>query len=63
MLMNFFHCFTNLAVESCSSDILRNALRSYIGIEIISVDEEGKLSIKNKNKLYEIIHTLSVCKL
>ena len=50
-------------VESCSSDILRNSLRSFFSMEIVSVDQGGKLAINNDDKLFEVIHTLSICKL
>lgn len=50
-------------IESCSSDILRNSLRIFATMEVITTNTDGKLSVVDESKLSDIIDTLSICKM
>ena len=62
MIMTFLKIFLH-TVESCSSDILRNSLRMFATMEVITTNTDGKLSVVDESKLSDIIDTLSICKM
>lgn len=49
-------------VESCSMDLLRNGLRSFVSLEVISVNADGHVYVINEEELQSFCSLLFYCK-